>query len=398
MHRTDGANPGPGQSFVEGDPIAGTPATQITGDWLTAVQEEIAGVVEGSGLALDKPDNGQLLSAIDRLARLHELDRQLLVNGDFGIWQRQVLFNLTSGQNLYTADHWLCTPGTGGGAVTISLVTGTNSDAATIGSYNGLSWSQTAGGISPILEQRVEDSAHGAGQTVVFSCWAKLQAGAGLVNSISIATEIVQNRASAGNADVTTAGPSLAIDVVDGLVRLSGTFTLAADLGTSVSHLRRWNSIRLKFPTNTKFALLLYACQLELGSTPSPQVRRGEARELELCRRYYRSTYLVRNINWGTYPGEATFGTYGPVRSFCSGTEARSLDRGWDIPMWDQLPTIHWYSPVSGAIDTIYWEGADRAVTAQAAQSYRSPGYPTVGSSRAASVVEAHFTAESEIA
>jgi hypothetical protein len=45
----------------------GIPPTQVTPEWMTAVQEEIAGVVEASGAALVKADNTQLLAALNAL-------------------------------------------------------------------------------------------------------------------------------------------------------------------------------------------------------------------------------------------------------------------------------------------------------------------------------------------
>lgn len=67
MHRIDGAGYALGNQFTEGDPMIPTPATVITDDWLNAVQEELAAVVEGSGAALNKPDNTQLLVAMRTL-------------------------------------------------------------------------------------------------------------------------------------------------------------------------------------------------------------------------------------------------------------------------------------------------------------------------------------------
>jgi len=66
MHRIDG--PGHASNlFTEGNPAVPTPATTVTADWLNALQEEVAGVIEGAGDTLDKPDNGQLLAAINTL-------------------------------------------------------------------------------------------------------------------------------------------------------------------------------------------------------------------------------------------------------------------------------------------------------------------------------------------
>lgn len=64
MHRIDGAGATAQNLFTEGDPTQGVPATTVTGAWLNAVQEEIANVIEGAGLELDKPDNTQLHAAI----------------------------------------------------------------------------------------------------------------------------------------------------------------------------------------------------------------------------------------------------------------------------------------------------------------------------------------------
>lgn len=66
MHRIDG--PGHiGNQFTEGNPTTGTPATEVTADILNALQEEVAAVIEGAGLALIKADNAQLLEAIGLL-------------------------------------------------------------------------------------------------------------------------------------------------------------------------------------------------------------------------------------------------------------------------------------------------------------------------------------------
>lgn len=70
MHRIDGPAAAPGGLFTEGDPAIGTPATVVTDDWSNAVQEEIAGVIEGASIALSKPSNGQMFAAIQKLIRL----------------------------------------------------------------------------------------------------------------------------------------------------------------------------------------------------------------------------------------------------------------------------------------------------------------------------------------
>jgi hypothetical protein len=63
MHRNDGDSPGPSQSFQGATPPS-TPATEVTPEWLTAIQEELCGVIEGEGLTLSAVNNGQLYAAL----------------------------------------------------------------------------------------------------------------------------------------------------------------------------------------------------------------------------------------------------------------------------------------------------------------------------------------------
>lgn len=64
MHRIDGPGATVNNKFTEGDPVSAVPATEVTDDWLNAVQEEIAGVILSAGMTLSKANNAQLLAAI----------------------------------------------------------------------------------------------------------------------------------------------------------------------------------------------------------------------------------------------------------------------------------------------------------------------------------------------
>lgn len=71
MHRTDGAGNVAGM-YVAEDAAIGRPPTEVTPEQLNAFQEELAGLVEWAGLALDKADNTQLRQAL--LAKFAGLD------------------------------------------------------------------------------------------------------------------------------------------------------------------------------------------------------------------------------------------------------------------------------------------------------------------------------------
>ncbi|MCK7149732.1 hypothetical protein L8O47_02190 [Enterobacter roggenkampii] len=53
--------------FTRGNPQTGTPATELDDDYFDMLQEELAGVVEATGTALDKSKNNQLLTALKSL-------------------------------------------------------------------------------------------------------------------------------------------------------------------------------------------------------------------------------------------------------------------------------------------------------------------------------------------
>ncbi|MFH0474214.1 hypothetical protein ACGCE5_09495 [Kluyvera ascorbata] len=53
--------------FTRGNPQTGTPATDLDDDYCDSIQEELAGLVEGGGLTLDKADRGQVLKALKLL-------------------------------------------------------------------------------------------------------------------------------------------------------------------------------------------------------------------------------------------------------------------------------------------------------------------------------------------
>lgn len=64
MHRIDSAGATVGGLWTEGDPGTGVPATEISAEWMNAVQEEIISVLTEAGMTPVKASNAQLLAAI----------------------------------------------------------------------------------------------------------------------------------------------------------------------------------------------------------------------------------------------------------------------------------------------------------------------------------------------
>jgi hypothetical protein len=75
MHRIDGTDH-VANLFSDGDPAQGVKGTVITDDWLNSVQEEIAGLLEGMGVTLEKANRGQLLAACVAAATADKIVRR----------------------------------------------------------------------------------------------------------------------------------------------------------------------------------------------------------------------------------------------------------------------------------------------------------------------------------
>ncbi|WP_145576977.1 carbohydrate kinase [Yersinia alsatica] len=67
--------------FTRGNPQTGVPATALDDDYFDAVQEELAGIVEATGIVLDKSNRAQVLAAIKKLIG-SETDTKYLKTGN----------------------------------------------------------------------------------------------------------------------------------------------------------------------------------------------------------------------------------------------------------------------------------------------------------------------------
>lgn len=69
MHRIDGPGATAENRFTDGDPVAGTPATVVTDDFMNDVQEELISILAAAGVTPVKGTQNQLLQSIYKLAQ-----------------------------------------------------------------------------------------------------------------------------------------------------------------------------------------------------------------------------------------------------------------------------------------------------------------------------------------
>ena len=227
-----------------------------------------------------------------------------IINGDFGINQRN--FTSTTTSSTYGFDRWryVYTDGT----VTYSAQTFTAGSAPVTG-YEGTNFArlvttgQTLASARAFLNQRIESVRTFANQTVTISFWAKAASG-----TPSIAVAASQIFGTGGSATVTT--PFNKVTISTSWTRYSITGTIPSISGKTIAggddnlSMAIWVSAGSDNATEASSIGIqsntfdIWGVQLESGSTATPfQTATGTKQgELAACQRYY-----WRAVSGGSY-------------------------------------------------------------------------------------------------
>lgn len=398
MHKIDGANHVSGQ-FSPGDPTADPVVfpTQVTADILNALQEEICTWLEGEGVTLDDADHRQLLAAIRALEGNYLGQRNLLINGDFSIWQRATAKVLTSGQ--YLPDRFFCDVGDGTATIQrlasadeVSALTDWGAGSIPVYPAYLLDWNQTAGSTTrPFLYQRLEDPMTLSGRDLVGSI--NLQS---LSGTAEADLELRIDYGSGGSAPQTFAD---AVTVEAGASWSRNHFPITVpDLSGKTFGDGAFIEARLLLDAGGgAFQWRMSEFQLEVASgDPTPFERRHRALELLQAMRYFETSY-AQDVAPGTTAQQSSavmgYHDYG-----VGGLTFETLLRRFRVPK-RVTPTIIWYSPDTGAAGQLHFDGVNRTVSATTDTSTEATGYPEVGSLGGAgsAFARVHFAADAEL-
>lgn len=410
MHRTDANGFAPGNLFQEGSPGTGLLASRVGSKWLNALQDELAAIVAGGGLALDDEDNGQVLAALGILFSAGNgaaVLKNRIINGAFELWQRGLSHGIAAG-NFAMADRWFGNGDPAGpGTATV-----TRQDFP-IGHVlvddnpkHYLRWVQgvAATGV-PLLFQTLEDVARYSSGQLTVSFWAR--AGATLNGAVSL----IQNFGSGGSTAVTVAVVPIAVTTT--WQKFAATVTLPSVAGKTIG-LGNYLRVGVRLPQASTFTFEIADFQVEAGAGASAFDRRPQQLEYILAARYYEKSYALE-----TAPGTATRAGALHRMAGSASTAAAALGRlqeRFRVPK-RTVPTITWYAPDGegappwdpgvGKISSLTNAGALVAipVTATTATSAESTGYPTRGDvsahspmiNDARSPAWAHWTADAEL-
>ena len=211
--------------------------------------------------------------------------RNLIINGDFKVWQRGTSFTWSSGQP-YTADRWCITP-TGTAAFSASRQTT---------GYDGFQYclrlqrtASNANTSSLYVSQAVEtvNSIPVQGKQVVLSFYARAGANYSPTSSL-MGVKLVTGTGTDGNFLVATlTGQATPIDTTVTLTTSWQRFTLYGTIASTA------NQVQPAFyftPTGTAGAADYFeitGVQLEQNYQPTPFEQRPYGVELQLCQRYF---------------------------------------------------------------------------------------------------------------
>jgi len=262
---------------ASGDPSAltvGTSGQYLTSDGTDASWGEV------TSLPTQTSNAGKYLVTDGTNASWDRESPNILINGDFDVWQRDTTFNLSSATNIYTADRWRFEGNNFTGSLIRYGFTSGQTDVPDGPGYYAR-WINNTSANAQQYTQRIETTPPHklSGQTVMMSVWLKSASG-------TIADGNLTWVGGGGNIGAITTT----------WAKFTKTWAVPTQSGS-------YYTVGFQVPaTETLLGGVDIAhVQLEFGSVATTFKSLTFAQELQACQRYYEKSYNV-----GTDPGSAT--------------------------------------------------------------------------------------------
>lgn len=292
--------------------------------------------------------------------------KNLIINGNFEIWQRGVIHYVgatgspqTSGSGEYTADRWFAHAGvpSGGGTVTRQQFDEDGTDAVDKHTRYYFRYEHDGGDIStegPFIYQRIENYAKFAGEQITISFWERTSAA--LPMSVTIA------QSADGSTDA--GSPTTFISTLVGSFTTSAsasaftkrTFTLTLpevdtiqQYETVNNHLQlAINVVSSGSPTIQDGDMIDIAMvQVEHGPTATDYDALLLPDQWNLCQRYYQTSYQP-----DITPGTPAQNNDGHPHFYADSTNAAAGVLNWKVTM-RTTPTVTLYRPSTGTAGVV---------------------------------------------
>ena len=209
--------------------------------------------------------------------------KNLIINGNFDVWQRGTSSSGTTSSGYQSADRWFFNAS----GATYTTAQQTFTLGQTEVPYNPkyfLRFTVTGANDNAGVWQKIEDVRKSSGQTVTLSFWAKYNSDS---PSSTINLKFIQNFGTGGS-------PSSQVTVIETIrlydvwtkYEVQHTFTSLSGK-TLGSDNNSWFGLEISNGTNETWDMDLAQVQLEVGKVATPFEHRSYGEELALCQRYY---------------------------------------------------------------------------------------------------------------
>ena len=233
--------------------------------------------------------------------------RNIIINGNFDIWQRGTSTTGALSNAYASADRWMFN--------TRSLTTRnisrqafTNGQTDVPGNpiyYLRFETSNDSGSYGAYMMQRIEDVRVGAGEDVTVSFYAKANSGGGTFQAA-----FSQQFGSGGSSSTDDVAGSFT--PTSSWKKFSFTISLPSISGKTIGT-NNYLRLDIRFPSNTAVTLDISKIQVERGRNATDFEHRSYGEELALCQRYYQKMYFTTS----DYPFGYCY-TYNQGNSACA--------------------------------------------------------------------------------
>ena len=316
----------------------------------------------------------------------------LLINGQFDVWQRATSSNSTTGSGYVSADRWRFEASGATYNTSQQVFAPGQTDVPSNPKYY-LRFNVTTANDNTAVTQRIEDVDSVQGQHTL-SFWAKGTNPAGG----SIQVVFLQDFGSGGSADV--GGVIGTFSLSSSWAKQTFTFTPPSISGKTIGTSSYFN-IRIRQPsaddTTTAWNIDLANVKLEAGSKATDYQRVGFGDELRRCLRYYEQSYRYGDVVGSTNNNNGNIDQC--ISSNQHGTAVYHL-RFFEEKRAN--PTVTFYRADTGTSGQ--WiagrsgnNGFNVVVTVDSFSTKSCRTYVSVGVAYVACFIQGHYTAEAEL-
>lgn len=305
--------------------------------------------------------------------------RNLLINGNFDLWQRGTSGGPTStSATLFAGDRWRIDLN----GPTASYSLGQDYIDSTLSWYAVVNKTVAGGSNQFWLTQKIEEVRRLGGKTVCLSFWAKASTARSMIVYMS-------NYYGSGGSPLDNGTPvSYTVNLTTDWAKYTLVFTLPTTVGKTIG---AGNYTELCFFDNTSdtFTWSVGRVQLEIGSVPTAFEFRQLADEALLCQRYFEKSYdpLIT-------PGTASSNN-GPVAYSNQNSQQNKCYVPFKVlKRW--TPSMVVYSPNSGTAGKFY-DGISTDKNGTAANVGTAGFHGTLTSTSTLCDLYFHYTADAEL-